>query len=400
MIVTVFCSPNNATNAWRADLLEHTWRAGEQPGALVRLAPTPPGATLPNHRHARVEPTLPWNPHPYTQDSYPGTNLPGALLEWLHREPIDATLLVLDDFSVFRSLALHEPALHEPGLQDHTTRVVVEEVAPGQAFGTPWDLHPAGALAEGEETGPFGLDPGFEPLRQIAVNHRIVLPRVTFPVVIHSRDLRKIAARWLELTTFLRIRYQAVHGRLAVAHQLAYTIAAAEYRIPHAPRVLGVDCQDDDQQAPIATFRSAIESARGEVVWDPLVYPPWEAVEPERAKPGPGREVLALLTAKIAFDAAGGELAFVLPRRREGVREARLLDQMLLEIPGQEDSLSLNPSASAIWELCDDQRTLATIATELEGQYEMAAGSLRSDVTATAESLREAGALDLVDVAP
>ena len=404
MIVTVFCAPNDAENGWRTDLLEYGWHRAEQPGSLVRLVPTTPDAALPSHRYARPEPTLAWSPHPHTQDQYAGTNLPGAILEWLHRDPIDATLLVLDDFSAFRG----------NGSRSLTHLVVDEEVAPGQALGTPWDLHPAMAEANEKDAGavkvqdpkrdPFGLGPGFGALRQIAVNPSIRLPRVTFPVLIHSRDLRKIAARWLELTVFLRVRCPAPHGRIPIAHQLAYTIAAAEYRIAHTSRALGISCQaedplSDDGPAPIATFRSAIESPRGEIVWDPLAYSPWTAVDPAQAKPGPGRDVLALLAEKIAFDEAGGELAFVLPRRREGVREARLLDQMLLEIPGQEDSLSLNASASAIWELCDDERTLAAITTELEASYEVAPGTLRDDVAATAESLREAGALDLVDVA-
>ena len=135
------------------------------------------------------------------------------------------------------------------------------------------------------------------------------------------------------------------------------------------------------------------------MIWDPASWPAWTAVDPEAAEPGPGRQLLAQIAEKIAFDAAGGPLSRVRPRRREGVREARILDQMILDVPEQEGTVSLNSSSSMIWELVDDTRTVADIARDLEHRFEKAQGELSDDVETTLEGLRAAGALDLVPVA-
>ena len=409
MIVTVFSTTHEPADHWRSELLEYSWRRVEQPGELLRLVAAPPGAELPGHRHAQILKTLPWDPHPYGGGvRFRGFNLPASLLEWLFNRPIDATALLLDAHSVFFS-------------------PVTEETEPGRVLGTPWADLPR------HDDGPFRLGPTFAYLDQVCVDRTLELPRVTWPLLIHTRDLIQIAARWLELTLLIRKECEDYRGSHDEAHRIAYSIAAAEYDLAHEARRLGsgidVEAGDDDLEvdaveedarddgasddddgeeetegsddetgAPIYCYRSAVESPRGEILWDAGTYEPWQRPQAEQARPGPGRELLALIEEKIALEEAGGELAFLRPKRLDGVREARLLDQILLEIPGLEDCLSLNASAASIWELVDDQRTLGDIALELEREFEMESGSLRADVETTAGKLRDAGALEIARI--
>ena len=83
------------------------------------------------------------------------------------------------------------------------------------------------------------------------------------------------------------------------------------------------------------------------------------------------------------------------PRRRFGVREAVILDRMLLEIPGLADPLVLNSSAAAIWKLCDNRRSLADIADTLEQRFEIPRETLCADVEFAINQLHRDGALDL-----
>jgi len=71
---------------------------------------------------------------------------------------------------------------------------------------------------------------------------------------------------------------------------------------------------------------------------------------------------------------------------------------MFLEIPGRADTVSLNSSGAAIWEVCDGTRSLAEINQELETRFEMPAGSLRPDVEVVIKRLEVIGALRLESV--
>jgi hypothetical protein len=68
---------------------------------------------------------------------------------------------------------------------------------------------------------------------------------------------------------------------------------------------------------------------------------------------------------------------------------------MLLEIPEKPEPLSLNHSAAAIWQLCDDERTLADIAEVLADKYEVSRATLCSDIELAINQLRSDGAVDL-----
>jgi hypothetical protein len=374
MIFTVFSGAADEAAQWHAELLEYAWGRVKQPGELVRLAAVGPHQALPRHRFARVVGTLRWSPHPYTGDVYAPYDTAAALLEWLFMERIEGTVLLLDTHCLFRA-------------------AVAQEVGPGEARATAWP----GLPHTGQ--GPFGLGPHFAFLERYCVNRTLELPRVMLPLLIHSSDLRKIAARWLELMSIIRVEtaHGSQDGRDA-ADQVAYAVAAAEAGIPHAVADLAVDTAARDSAAPILDYRRPIESARGEVVWDARRYRSWDRVDPDAAAPGTGRDVLTVLEEFIARRAAGGELAFLRPRRRTGVRVGRVLDQTVLEVPGRADTLSLNSSAAAIWELCDGARGLADLTRELASRFQIAPEAMRADVQSVIERLESVGALDLEPV--
>ncbi len=369
MIITVFVTTADESDQWRAELLEHSWMQTQQPGELVRLVASSSATPLPMHSLARVVRTRPYSPHPYIDDRFPGYNQPGALLEWLFHERIDATLLLLDsDCLMLKS--------------------VTEELAPGEAIGNPWREWPKGE-------GPFGLSEDYQNLQAFCVNRDLKPSKIRFPLLIHSRDLKKMAARWLELTALIRCEVNYTAGKVPEAHQVAYTIAASEYRIPHKVQKLAVIPSDRKIDRPLLSYQQAVESPRGEIVWSSETYSPWSKCKPEKAKAGVGRQFLERLNKYVSLVDAGEQLRFHRPLRCHGVREARLPGKMLLEIPDAERPVTLNASAAAIWDLCDNQRTLSEIADVLEKRFDVARSILCRDIDSTMKHLHTDGAVVL-----
>ncbi len=375
MIYTAFSTSLDENMQWQADLLEYSWGRARQPGELVHLVDERPGRPAPRHRLARVVQTQRWSPHPYTGDLYPPYQKAAALLEWLFVEQVEGTVLLLDSTSVFRT-------------------PVSDEVRPGQARATAWPELPRGA-------GPFGLGTGFEFLEGFCVDRALELPAVALPVLIHSTDLRKIVARWLELMSIIRAETAgSARGPFPEADKIAYAIAAAEARIPHTVVELGASTETDASQtvAPLLDYHRPIPSIDGTVGWDAGTYHNWGPVQPESAKPGLGREFLCMLAELLERRAQGLELAFQRPCRQKGVREGKILDSMFLEIPGRADTVSLNSSGAAIWEVCDGTRSLAEINHELETRFDMPPGSLRADIEVVIKRLEGIGALRIAPV--
>lgn len=371
MIYTVFSTSANPRMQWQSELLEYSWGRVEQPGELVRLVAAAPGEALPRHRLARVVETSSWWPHPYTSDPYLPYNKAASLLEWLVGESIEGTVLLLEPDCVFRG-------------------AVTTEVEPGRALATAWPELPR------ETEGPFGLGASYRHLDQFCVLRTLELSAVQLPLLIHSSDLRKLAARWLELTGIIRSEMALVPpGARDDADDVAYVVAAAEAHLPHDVVDLAVEMGVSHSESPILHYRRPIESSTGEVVWDKRAYQAWQPVEPERAANGSGRELLERLAEFVTLQEAGGEIAFLRLHRRKGVREGRVLDQTLLEIPGRSDTLSLNPSAAAIWQLCDGKHSLTELARALEARFEMEPGSLRDETASVIGRLEEVGALEL-----
>lgn len=353
MIFSAFCA-DASDPTWRSQLLGYSWSRARQPGELVQLSaegvPVPPSS----HLLARVVETQRWSPHPYTGDPYPPYQTAASLLEWLFVERIEGTVLLLEPTSVFLA-------------------PVPDEVGPGQARGTPWVELPRG-------DGPFGLGPGFDFLADLCVDRTLALPAVKLPVLIHAAELRRLAPRWLELMAIIRAETAgAPSGPRPDADKIAYAIAAAEARVPHATAALGV-----------AAPRLVVTSAGAETPWDPDVHGPFDAGDAR-----PGLDVLALLAEFLEKRTRGLEASLLRPRRQKGVREGKILGSMFLEIPGREDTVSLNSSGAAIWEACDGTRSLDEVNRELEARFDMPPGSLRADVEVVIKRLERIGALRL-----
>jgi Coenzyme PQQ synthesis protein D (PqqD) len=376
MIYTAFSTSGNENTQWQAELLEYSWGRARQPGELVHLVDESSGHRPLRHRLARVVETQRWSPHPYTGDLYPPYQKAAALLEWLFVEQVEGTVLLLESTSVFRT-------------------PISDEVKPGQARATAWPELPRAA-------GPFGLGPDFKFLEGFCVDRALELPAVVLPVLIHSTDLRKIVARWLELMSIIRAETAgSARGPLAEADKIAYVIAAAEARIPHTVAVLGASTESDAPEAPLAPildYRCPIPSLDGSVGWDAGTYRDWGPVQPDSAKPGLGREFLGMLAELRERRAQGLELAFQRPYRQKGVREGKILDSTFLDIPGRADTVTLNSSGAAIWEVCDGTRSLAEINQELEARFDMPAGSLRADIEVVIKRLEAIGALRIAPV--
>lgn len=355
MIYSVFCAGAAGEAPWRSQLLGYSWARAHQPGELVHLRAQDRPATPASHPLARVMETQRWSPHPYTGDVYPRYQTPAALLEWLFVERIEGTVLVLEPTCVFRA-------------------PVSDEVRPGQARGTAWTALPRGA-------GPFGLGPGFEFLADVCVDRSLPVDAVKLPVLIHSTELRKLVARWLELTSIIRAE---TAGACGDADKIAYTIAAAEARVAHTTAELGVADQ------PLL-----VSSDRGQTAWDPDVHGPWSSQAPPGDPGFPDPAFLGLLSEFLERRGQGLELSLLRPHRQKGVREGKILGSMFLEIPGRQDTVSLNASGAAIWEVCDGTRSLAEVNQELEARFEMPPGSLRADVEVVIKRLERIGALRL-----
>jgi hypothetical protein len=363
MIYTVYCAsahPTTTDTPWPSQLLGYSWGRARQPGELVQLLTEKPRSPTPCHPLARVLETQSWSPHPYTGDVYPPYQKAAGLLEWLFVERIEGTVLLLEPTSVFRA-------------------PISDEVRPGQARATAWTDLPRGE-------GPFGFasDLGF--LARFCVDRALEVPAVKLPVLIHSTDLRKIAARWLELMSIVRAETAGgAHGPRPDADKIAYVIAAAEARVPHVTADLGLL----DYGRPIPSIDD------GKNAWDPGTYRSWDPVQPASAQPGPGREFLSLLAELIERRGPGLEQSLLRPWRQRGVREGKILGSTFLEIPGRADTVSLNSSGAAIWEACDGTRSLAEINRELETRFDMPPGSLAPDIEVVIRRLERIGALRL-----
>lgn len=81
------------------------------------------------------------------------------------------------------------------------------------------------------------------------------------------------------------------------------------------------------------------------------------------------------------------------PRRAAGVVACELRDELLVYAPDRELAFSLNRSARAIWELCED-RTPGEIAEVLGEQLGVGSETLLSDVADTVRRFQELGLLD------
>ena len=80
------------------------------------------------------------------------------------------------------------------------------------------------------------------------------------------------------------------------------------------------------------------------------------------------------------------------PAPHPDVTAVPLDDEVVLYVRG-DDGHVLNPTATYVWALCDGERTVASVAKEIAGFYDIDYGRALSDVRELLESLDDAGAL-------
>ena len=205
MIYTVFSTTDSPYMQWQSELLEYSWVKAGQPGELVRLVSTDDPDALPKHKYARSVATRQSRVPAHTRDDYAPYNKPSSLLEWIYREQPSGTLLLLDPDCVFR-------------------QPVAREVAPGKPVGQHWIEREIG------DEPPFGLGEPFERVRPYCVNDAYEADPVMIPNLIHTRDMQRIALRWLELTGIIRQHVRDDAGNpIWESDRVAYIMATAEY---------------------------------------------------------------------------------------------------------------------------------------------------------------------------
>ena len=70
-------------------------------------------------------------------------------------------------------------------------------------------------------------------------------------------------------------------------------------------------------------------------------------------------------------------------------------DEAVLLPPAADHAFFLNPSALAIWELCDGTRSVQDMLRELQGRYDASESDLHLDLRTTIEQLKQGGLIDL-----
>ncbi len=276
MITTVFSTTDSPYMNWQADLLEFSWKEVGQPGELIRLVATHNRHNLPQHEHARVIHTWPWDVHPLTGDYYPVYNKPASPSQWLHREQPEGTILLVDPDCVFRS-------------------PIAREVEEGHPVSQAWiDYHPHTHFYTPE------LDVTFEVIQRFCRNNLDSVQGVMIPTLLHAKDFSRIIGRWLELTALIRQGMRHANGKpLWESDMFGYILAAAEYGLIHVPAHLGI-CTNwspqDVPNAPIIHYCQPILSYEDDPIWSKRTYTPWEEVgDPCCARMDYGQDLLEML---------------------------------------------------------------------------------------------------------
>lgn len=241
-LYSVVCTDTNPYGTWQTEFLEHTWVRSGMPGELIRLVGTPNGEQPPTHRTARVVTTSASNTHPRLTSDYTGINRLHSLSEWLGHERPVGTVLILDcDFAFRAPLDRHA----DP------------ERPIGQLW---WDLQWNGRWLEVAESITPGIGKS--------------LQRVTWPLLIHTSDLRRIIDRWIELTARIRAETEAWESDM-----FALPIVLAEYGLQCELDMLAAWMPWPDEivgDAPIIHYCQPVFGRDGKELWYKQRYTPWE----------------------------------------------------------------------------------------------------------------------------
>lgn len=276
MIYTVFSTTDTPYMNWQSDLLEYSWKEAGQPGELIRLVGTYNPESLPTHTHARVFRTWPWDVHPITGDHYPVYNKPASFSQWLSQEQPEGTVLLIDPDCVFRS-------------------PIIQEVKEGYPVAQEWvNFH------QNIKLFPPEMNATFEVLKRFCRKNLNLVKGVMIPTLIHTKDLKRIIGRWLELTALIRQGARRSNGKpLWESDMFGYVIAAAEFGLIHEPGNLGICTNwlpEDAPNSPMIHYCQSIKSTNDEIMWDKKKYRPWEnGLVPNQAKYDYGRDFLKIL---------------------------------------------------------------------------------------------------------
>lgn len=383
MFYTVFSTNLSPMMQWQSDLLEFSWKRVEQEGELVRLVATEDPDNLPVQKYARCVATTCWDTDPDSGDAYPIYNKPASLLDWVYREKPEGTVLLLDPDCVFRA-------------------PVRKRVAPGYPAAQDWIDYKVGK--PGPES-PFGMGERFSALNAHCARTDLSIAPVMIPKLIHTSDLRRIAARWLELCRAVRGNCRNGEGNpFWESDMFAYLATCAEYDLQHEPISLGI-CTNwdpaDVPDAPVIHYCQAIHRKDGETVFNKHTYRPWSRVD-TNVELDRDRDLLVLIneyTDALQGLGSGPAPAKSRPSCREGIMEGRVLDDFLLERPKDGASLWLNSSGKAVWELCDGSRSIEDIAAELGGRFDVDRDAILPEICAIVGKLHAIAFVELKEQA-
>jgi len=244
MIYTLLCTDTAASLHWQCELLEYSWSRYNQPGELIRLVSCKSGQALPEHRHARVYKTEFTNVDPVTGDHYPPYNRLYSIQEWLTREKPEGTVLIVDPDMIFRDS-------------------IKTEVNPGNPIGQHWL--------------DFGMQERKKKVtREICSVDLAQIQPVTWPALIHTKDLARLMPRWIELTS----KYRHLTGGWE-DDMFAFAVASAELGIVYSFGNLSAWTPWPEEKvvgAPIVHFCQKVKDKNDEVIWSKNSYQPWDHV--------------------------------------------------------------------------------------------------------------------------
>ena len=271
-IYSLVCTDIQPYANWQCQILAHTWHAVGQPGELVRLVAAPRGGPLPTHRHARVVRTRAGNTHPRTGDHYVPYNRLFSAREWLETERPVGTVLLLDPDMVFRT-------------------PITTVVAPGAPVAQRW----VGFVGEGDAMALLSRETG------VSLAH---MQAITWPALIHTRDLERLLPRWIELTALVREETGGWESDM-----FAFIGASAELGLTWSLDTLAAFMDWPEEAvagAPLIHYCRAVEARDGSVLWQKQGYRPWDPidVDPDDARLDYCRDLLVILREFVATKAA------------------------------------------------------------------------------------------------
>ena len=261
-LYSIVCTDTNPYGTWQTLFLEHSWLRAGMPGELLRLVGSPNGEELPKHHTARVVRTSASNRRPRLDHEYLGMNRLHSLNQWIESERPVGTVLILDCDFVFRA-------------------PLVRRAEPGHPIGQLWhDFAMTGEWAKAADT----ITPGISARVQ----------RVTWPLFIHTSDLRRIIGRWIEVTAHMRSLTGAWESDM-----IALTIVLADYELSCELEMLAAWMPWPDDvvgAAPLIRYCQPVLDRNGDTLWHKQRYTPWEdtGVDPEQAELAYCRELLVM----------------------------------------------------------------------------------------------------------